>query len=139
MDCKTTFKFLIRIITGSIFIYAGVQKITDPGHFADILYGYDIFPNFSVNVLAIVLPFTEVLSGLVLVTGFLQRPSLLIINILLLCFILITGFNLLRGHQYDCGCFSFSGSSPSSHVLLILRDMVLLTAGIFLSGKSGRS
>jgi len=117
-------------------VYAGMHKIISPEYFADILYGYDILPDTFINITAIVLPFIEVLSGLILITGFLQKPVFLIINTLLLCFIMITGFNLLRGHQYDCGCFSFSKQTFASHIYMVLMDSMMLAAGIFLFKKT---
>ncbi len=130
--------FFIRITIGSIFVYAGLHKIVSPEYFADILYGYDILPDAFINITTIILPFVEVLSGLILITGLLQKPSLLMVNTLLLCFIIMTGFNLLRGHQYDCGCFSFSKQTFASHIYTILVDSMMLAAGIFLFRKKRR-
>ncbi|MBU2454399.1 MAG: DoxX family membrane protein, partial [Proteobacteria bacterium] len=93
--------FFIKLLLGITFIYASYHKIADPDGFAKIIYGYDIFPGFSINILAITIPFLELTAGFSLIFGLFPRSALLIINGLLLGFILVIGFNLLRGHQFD--------------------------------------
>ena len=45
-------------------------------------------------------------------------------------------FNLIRGHEFDCGCFSFGAkSSHLSNVSLLVRDVVMLGGGLFLFKK----
>jgi uncharacterized membrane protein YphA (DoxX/SURF4 family) len=124
--------FFIRLVLGVTFIYASYHKIADPGTFAKIIYGYGVFPGFSINILAITIPFIELTAGFSLILGLFPRSALLIINALLLCFILVIGFNLLRGHEFDCGCFSFSNHSHRfANIDLLIRDMVMLGAGLY--------
>lgn len=124
--------FMIRLVLGVTFIYASWHKIADPAGFAKILYGYDIFPGFMINILAITIPFIELVSGFSLIFGFFSRSALLIINGLLLGFIVLIGFNLLRGHQFDCGCFEFSGQGKTAaSVFLLIRDGLLLLSGLY--------
>jgi putative oxidoreductase len=129
--------FIIKLILGISFIYASFHKIENPEAFAKILYGYDIFPEVSINILAILVPFIELITGFSLISGWFPRSALLIINVLLAMFIMIIGFNLIRGHQFDCGCFSVSGhSQTASNVFLLIRDMFMLAGGIFLFKKT---
>lgn len=128
--------FVIKLILGVSFIYASYHKIEDPQAFAKILYGYDIFPDISINILAITVPFVELVAGFSLILGWFPRSALLIINILLALFILIIGFNLIRGHQFDCGCFSFASQNQTLlNIYSLIRDVVMLTGGIFLYKK----
>jgi putative oxidoreductase len=123
----------IRFLLGLTFIWASLHKILNPGDFAKIIYGYGVFPGISINLIAIFLPYLELLSGLCLVTQILPRSALLIINTLLTAFILLIGFNLFRGHEFNCGCFSVSGEqSTFSAWSLLIRDFFLLLAGIYL-------
>ena len=46
-----------RWILGLTFIYASYSKILAPADFAKIVYGYNLFPNGAINLIAIVLPF----------------------------------------------------------------------------------
>jgi len=128
--------FIIKLVLGITFIYASYHKIADPAGFARILYGYAIFPDFSINFLAITIPFLELIAGFSLIFGLLSRSALLIINALLMGFIFLIGFNLLRGHEFDCGCFVFSSHDKIlSNVFLLIRDILFLLSGIYLLRK----
>jgi putative oxidoreductase len=139
-DYTTVLVFIIKLVLGITFIYASFHKIEDPAGFAKILYGYSIFPVFSINILAITIPFIELIAGFSIIMGMVPRSALLIINTMLLLFILAIGFNLLRGHQFDCGCFAVSNqASTMTHISLLIRDLLLLGAGIFMWKKTTAS
>ena len=130
--------FTCKVVLGITFIYSSFHKIEDPAGFAKILYGYGMFPHFSINILAICVPFVELTTGFCIIFGLYPRSALLIINTLLVLFILLISFNLVRGHQFDCGCFS---SLPTQNQTLLniyslIRDIILLGAGIFLYKKA---
>jgi len=130
-------QLILRIVLGVTFIWASIDKILNPGEFAKIIYGYAVFPEISINVIAIFLPYVECLTGLCLITGFLSRSALVIINGLLVGFILLIGFNLFRGHTFDCGCFSVSETQAAASAWsLLIRDFLLLGAGVFLWTRS---
>ena len=127
-----TLLVLIRLGLGLTFVVASWHKFMDPGGFAKIIYGYGIFPGVVINLLAIWVPMIEMLGGLCLLVGVWKRPALMGINFLLIGFILIIGFNLIRGHEFDCGCFSLTGGSDTwDAVWLLVRDLGLLGAGLF--------
>ncbi|MBU0969730.1 MAG: DoxX family membrane protein [Proteobacteria bacterium] len=126
-------QLILRIVLGATFIWASVDKILNPAQFAKIIYGYGVFPEISINVIAIFLPYLECLTGFCLITGIFPKSSLAIINGLLVGFILLIGFNLLRGHTFDCGCFSVSDTQTAGSAWsLLIRDVLLLAAGIYL-------
>ena len=56
-----------RLILGGIFIYAAMDKIAHPDQFAEIVYNYKLLPGALVNLMAIVLPWVEILAGVFLV------------------------------------------------------------------------
>lgn len=140
---KSTIKYVswsLRLVLGISFIWASWHKILAPDQFALILYGYGVFPGASINLLAIFVPFVELLTGICLISGIFKKPALILINAMLVCFILVIGFNLLRGHQFDCGCFSFADTSDTaSAVGLLVRDMLMLGAGLFLWSRFSKS
>jgi len=128
--------FIIKLVLGMTFIYGSYHKIAEPAVFARILYGYAIFPDFSINFLAITIPFVELVAGFSLIFGPFSRSALLIINALLLGFIFLIGFNLLRGHEFNCGCFDFSSQNNIlSNVFVLIRDVLFLLSGIYLFRK----
>jgi putative oxidoreductase len=117
-----------RWILGVTFIYASYYKIMSPMDFAKIVYGYNLFPEFLINLIAIILPFVELISGLSLLLGVYPRSAALIINGLLLAFIFILTINIIRGHEFDCGCFS--AKKTGSPELMVARDVIYLMMGL---------
>ncbi len=137
---KRTILFFLRVSLAAVFIASSGHKIMDPAAFARILYGYGMFPAVSINILAIIVPFVELFAGIALIAGPYQRSALLLINLMLLFFIVIIGINLLRGYEFDCGCFSFGEPGHASSAgKLVVRDAVMLVCGLFIHVQySGR-
>lgn len=126
-------EFIIRWCLGLIFIYASFHKIADPAGFAKIIYGYSLFPGEIINLLAIVLPFIELVAGIALVSGFWPRSAAIIINGMLAAFMIAIAINLIRGHEFDCGCFSpGSNGQLLTGEQLLVRDIVWFSLGLFI-------
>ena len=120
-----------RWVLGLTFVYASYHKILAPADFAKIVYGYDLFPNGAINLIAIGLPFIELLAGLSLILGIYPRSAVLIINGMLAAFILVLAINLIRGHEFDCGCFSAKEAGYfSSAGSTLVRDIIYLLLGL---------
>lgn len=120
-----------RWILGLTFIYASYHKILVPADFAKIVYGYDLFPNGAINLIAIVLPFIELIAGLALILGIYPPSAALIINGMLVAFIIVLAINLIRGHEFDCGCFSAKEAGAfSSAESTLVRDIIYLVLGL---------
>lgn len=132
--------WLLRLVLGGAFVWASWHKIVSPGAFAQILYGYDIFPGILINLLAVWVPFVELCAGICLITGgwrlLSKEAGLAVINLMLVSFILIIAYNLIRGHEFDCGCFSLASQEGSdlkgAAIRLLIRDLVLLGGGCVL-------
>jgi len=127
---KKSFIISSRLILGMIFIYASWDKIINPVQFADILYNYKILPLSVINLISVFLPWLELITGLFLIFGIFIRTSAKILTTLLIIFIITITINIIRGLDFDCGCFSTiktdSGSNP---YLLLIRDILLLIPG----------
>jgi len=124
-------ELVARWFLGITFLYSCYHKIIAPAHFAKIIYGYYLFPDFSINLIAIILPFLELFSGLALLLCIYPRSAAVIINGMLLAFIIALSINLMRGHEFDCGCFSFGEQGyTSSAVQLLIRDIIYFVFGL---------
>ena len=120
-----------RWVLGATFIYASYSKILAPADFAKIIFGYDLFPASVINLAAIILPFVELIAGLALVIGVYPRSATLIINAMLLAFIVSLATNIIRGHEFYCGCFAINPDNPSNFPgTLLIRDLFFLALGI---------
>jgi len=135
---KPWFEFSVRWILGITFIYASWHKITGPADFAKIIYGYQLVPDYLINLIAIFLPFVELFTGIALISGIYVRSSSLIILCMLFFFIVAISINLIRGHEFDCGCFSPNKAGYFNSVqLLLFRDLIYFILGIYLILYSG--
>ncbi|MGW8188564.1 MAG: MauE/DoxX family redox-associated membrane protein [Desulfobacterales bacterium] len=124
----------LRIFLGGVFVWAGWVKIDDPQGFAAIIGNYQLLPGPLVNPLAVLLPWLEVLCGVLLVTGAWVDGSLLIVNALMVVFMAALVSTWIRGIDVDCGCFSVETTENGADYLTdILRDAVLLAIGLWLS------
>lgn len=128
-----TFSRILGCILGAIFVFASWHKIANPAEFAKIIYGYGLFPGEVINLLAIWIPFMEASAGFCLILGMFKRPALLLCNFMLAGFVLVISINLIRGHQFDCGCFSFGHStSPQAALTLLIRDALMMALSLYL-------
>ena len=120
-----------RWVLGLTFIYASFHKIISPADFAKIVYGYGLFPEMFINLIAIIIPFAELIAGFALIIGLYPRSAAIIISGLLLAFIAASTINLIRGHEFNCGCFSsVQNGYASSTKLTIARNIFYLALGM---------
>ncbi len=119
-----------RVIVGVVFIYASLDKIAHPAEFAGIVNNYRILPHQLINLTAIILPWLELAAGLLLVFGLFSRGSSLIISLLLVVFIAAIGFNLARGLDFNCGCFSTGSDGMVIGWTKIGQNIVLLALSL---------
>lgn len=106
---------VFRLVLAAVFIYAAVQKIGKPLAFADEIRMYrilDIGP--PLYIMAITLPWVELLCGLSLLTGILMRGSALILflfNAVFLVAVSMRTVGIMESEgigfmsvYFDCGC-----------------------------------
>lgn len=120
--------FLIRLVLGFIFIYAGAEKISDPEAFAISISNYRLLPVSTLNFFAITLPWIELVAGVLMIFGIAVRENSSIFFAMLLVFTTAIIISLFRGLSIDCGCFG-KGSQIG---LLKLGENTLMIIGSFL-------
>lgn len=120
------FLFFCRSVLGGMFVYASIDKILHPEQFAAILYNFHLLPNFLITIFAIVLPWFELISGVLLIAGIYPRTNAILQGLLLIVFIGALGINLIRGVDINCGCTSTDPSKTSNLLGMIIRDILLL-------------
>ena len=98
--------FLSRVILGGIFIYAAVGKILYPADFSEAIANYQLVPVMFTNFIAIVLPWAELVAGLLLLNGFRTQSGNVIIFLMVCVFSFGAVQALVRGLDINCGCFT---------------------------------
>lgn len=126
---------LARLILGFLFIYASIEKIIHPGQFAEVIHNYQILPDLLINPTAIILPWLELILGAFLLIGIWLPGAVFLTNLLLVLFLGAMVFNLTRGLDIHCGCFSTTvdlGDAAAPMVWYVIRDSLFIVPGIFL-------
>jgi uncharacterized membrane protein YphA (DoxX/SURF4 family) len=119
---------LSRLCVGIIFIYASFYKIIEPGLFAKSIWYYHLVPGVLINLMALVLPWLELLCGLGLILGVFYRGSVWWMTVLTVIFIVALSSTIARGLSIDCGCFKVgkTATGPAWNALLIDIPVLLL-------------
>lgn len=103
-------RFIIRLITGALFIFSGTVKAIDPMgstyKFSDYFtaFGLDFLQPLSLT-LTFILCLAEFISGFALLTGIRYRQGLLGVTILITIFTPLTFILAITNPVSDCGCF----------------------------------
>lgn len=120
---------VFRMFLGVIFLYAGIEKIIAPQEFALAVHHYQLLPAWSVNLVAVVLPWLEVITAICLIFGFFVRGASFSAALLFLIFATSLTINLVRGLDISCGCFG--GMSGGINWIYAVRDMILTGMSVF--------
>ena len=104
-----------RLLLGAIFVYLGIAKALDPVGFLKLVRQFELVSSpLLLNLVAAVLPWLEILCGLLLVLGTRVRAAALVVGALLAVFtaaIALRAWAIYRaggtpfcGIHFDCGC-----------------------------------
>ena len=116
--------FIAWILIGGILIYASINKIADPGGFARAIDNYHLIPFGLENIMAIVLPWLELIVGICLIFGLFIDGVAFLVIVMMVIFIVAITFATLSGYDIECGC----GLKPGELVGIqkIIEDLTYL-------------
>jgi putative oxidoreductase len=117
----------VRIVLGVLFIWAAVTKLPDMAGFAQDVANYRVVPAALVPFVAAAVVGIELLAGISLVVGVMERAAAAVIACLLVTFTAFLSQALLRGIDLRCGCFG--GDEPASW-WTVGRDLIMLAAAL---------
>ena len=124
---------LLRLILAAVFIYASIDKIINPEGFAKAVFNHQVLPDALINISAIILPWLELLIGLCLLFNTWTAGASILTASLMTVFIGVISFNLARGLDVSCGCFSTSEKDPMD-MMTFARDASFLLLSWWLVG-----
>lgn len=121
-----------RLLLGLVFVYASYDKILHPQAFALAVFNYQVVPDVAVNLIALILPWLEMLLGLCLLLGVWLPGATITVNGLLVFFLGALVFNQVRGLDIHCGCFSTEIQEGAAGLGSVLRDLGFLAMSLYL-------
>lgn len=137
---------LVGGLLGILMLWAAISKLANPPDFLGSIYAYELpLPHALLQTVVVILPWLELLSGLLLVAGLWTETALIVVTALLVVFVLATGQAWMRGLEIGCGCFSLKifGLAENrglerfleSVAFAFFRNLALLALAAFLLRK----
>ncbi|HSI64007.1 MAG TPA: MauE/DoxX family redox-associated membrane protein [Candidatus Saccharimonadia bacterium] len=117
---------LLRWFLGLLLVWAALGKLANLQEFYVMLAAYRLpLPMSLLRGVAVVLPWMELLCGLLLLAGLRARAALAWSLVMFLSFIVCTGQAWLRGLKIACGCLDlrFVGIQPGTPTALLLESV----------------
>ena len=117
--------YVLAVILGGVFIYAGVTKVVNPLAFANDISHFHVL-NWPLGIrLAFYLPWLEILCGLALIAGPLRTGALGLLTAMTSVFIVVSIAARARGIDLNCGCFGSAGKGLSFTWHMIIDFAIL--------------
>lgn len=108
---------LARLAVGGVYVWYGVNKVREPAAFMKALHGYamlPVSPPYYLNLTVVVLPWIEILCGLLLLLGIWLRTAAVLLFAMTVVFTAAVALRAsaiadaqglpLCGVRFDCGC-----------------------------------
>tara|TARA_B100001123_G_C14992383_1_gene900112 strand:+ start:322 stop:774 length:453 start_codon:yes stop_codon:yes gene_type:complete len=115
---------IARLILGGVFIYASLDKIAHPVEFAKAIGNYHVVPFGLENLMALALPWLELIAGICLIAGIMVDGATIMVILMNIVFIFAISQALARGISIECGCFSVTTEGGDNiGIQTILRDI----------------
>jgi uncharacterized membrane protein YphA (DoxX/SURF4 family) len=123
------FVLIVRLVLGCMFLYSSLPKIRQPYDFLSSVYNYELVGPKLGMLVAMVLPWAELLVGICLIGGIFVSGALLVSIAMGATFSFAIASALYRGLNISCGCFSASSAEQIGYATLI-RAIVIMLLGI---------
>jgi len=124
----STSVFIIRVTLGIIFILSSIPKIKQPYDFLASIYNFEIAGPKLGMLVAMSLPWAELLAGICLVGGVFVSGALLVCSAMGAMFVFVIVSALVQGLKISCGCFGSSSTDVIGYYTLIRAGTILIFA-----------
>jgi uncharacterized membrane protein YphA (DoxX/SURF4 family) len=98
-------RFVLRVISGIVFIVSGAAKMWDIYGFSNVVRGYGILPESLVVPVSIIIPFAEFVLGTTLLMNFYSRAASLLLFVMVIVFTGLSAMKYFSGNTSNSGCF----------------------------------
>lgn len=137
------FPTIVRSLFAILLIWAALSKLGDPVSAYTALLAYQLpLPGILWKLVAVSLPWLELLCALMLLANFYRRLAMLVTSVLFSVFLVMVGQAFARGLDISCGCFNLAvlGIDEASAAARFIesvgfaffRNLVLLGGALYL-------
>ncbi|MEI6232527.1 MAG: MauE/DoxX family redox-associated membrane protein [Planctomycetota bacterium] len=120
-----------RLLLGGVLCYAGFNKLTDVPKFATDIHNFRILPVVLERIVAVVLPWNELVVGALLILGIWTRAAALASLLFFTVFAVAVSSAIARNLNIECGCLGHADASKVGAVTLV-KDAVLFALGLYI-------
>ena len=130
----------LRLVIGGVFIWASLSKLDDPAIFASQVAAYDVLPQPLTEIVALVLPPMELLTGCMLIATKWSREAALVMLAMMAVFVVALVQAMARGLDISCGCFADETLDRGTMALAValLRDFLMIAPLVWIFSRPGR-
>lgn len=119
----TLFIFVLRIVIGTLFMISALPKIRHTYDFLGDVYGYELVGPKMGMLVAMVLPWAELLVGICLLGSVFVGGALLVSTGMGLMFTFVLSWAIYQGLDISCGCFG-AGSHQIGYGTLVRAVLI---------------
>lgn len=120
---------VMRLGSAAVWLIYGVMKALDTEKFYVAIQGYELLPYWMSSLTAQILPFVEIIMGLLLLIGVGVRWISALAGLMLIAFMIGIAQAWARGLTIDCGCLGGGGqvaAEDTNYPVELLRDLGFL-------------
>ena len=121
---------LAQVALGLLFLAASLSKIGDAGPFAIQIHHYRLLPFGLENLVAVTLPWIELLAALAILLRLSPRAGSVVVAGLMGLFVIVVAAAVVRGLDIECGCFGTADAGRVGVAKLLENLGLLALAGI---------
>jgi uncharacterized membrane protein YphA (DoxX/SURF4 family) len=121
---------LCQVVIGLLFAWAALAKIGDAQGFAAQVHNFRLLPVALENIVAVTLPWIELVAAMALVLNIRARSGAMLVFAMLAVFTVAIVAALVRGLDFECGCFGTADASRVGLVKVLENVAMLAVAGV---------
>jgi uncharacterized membrane protein YphA (DoxX/SURF4 family) len=137
-NAATQVQLVLRLALGLIFFVSAVAKLRDPAAFVQGVLEYRVLPRRLAQLYGRLLPFAEIGTALLLLSGFFLAVAAALAVLMLASFATAVAVVTLQGREIGCHCFGQSASDRVGWHTLVRDLLLLLPAAWLLWGAAPR-
>lgn len=125
-------ELLTRLVLGTIFVFASIEKAADPASFAMLIENYKLLSPSASMFIASTLPWVELVCGIAVILGVAVRGSSLMIGLMTVGFTAAVVSGVLRGLDISCGCYTLDPEVGKIGWLKVAENTGIVVLSVFL-------